>query len=89
MRKTKVKSAEDSVANPDTIAAIKELENDLPWEERTSMMMGAKKSELLLELSVGKEPWEQCPDVWKTKAMFFQWMRGQMRRAWSRHPVKV
>ena len=35
------------------------------------------------------EPWEQCPDVWKTKAAFFQWMRGQMRRAWSRHPVKV
>ena len=35
------------------------------------------------------EPWEQCPDVWKTEATFFQWMRGQMRRAWSRHPVKV
>ena len=35
------------------------------------------------------EPWEQCPDVWKTKPAFFQWMRGQMRRAWSRHPVKV
>ncbi len=35
------------------------------------------------------EPWEQCPDVWKTKAAFFQWMRGQMRKAWSRHPVKV
>jgi len=37
----------------------------------------------------GKEPWEQCPTVWKTKAQFFQWMRGQMRKAWSRHPVKV
>ena len=37
----------------------------------------------------GLEPWEQCPDVWKTKASFFQWIRGQMRRAWSRHPVKV
>jgi hypothetical protein len=35
------------------------------------------------------EPWEQCPDVWKTKAAFFQWVRGQMRRAWARHPVKV
>ncbi len=35
------------------------------------------------------EPWQQCPDVWKSKAQFFQWMRGQMRRAWSRHPVKV
>ena len=39
--------------------------------------------------STNLEPWEQCPDVWKTKATFFQWMRGQMRRAWSRHPVKV
>ena len=37
----------------------------------------------------GLEPWEQCPTVWKTKAAFFLWMRGQMRRAWSRHPVKV
>ena len=35
------------------------------------------------------EPWQQCPDVWKTEAEFFQWMRGQMRRAWARHPVKV
>lgn len=36
-----------------------------------------------------KEPWEECPDVWKSKAAFFNWMRGQMRRAWSRHPVKI
>ncbi len=35
------------------------------------------------------EPWQQCPDVWPTKPAFFQWMRGQMRRAWARHPVKV
>ncbi len=43
----------------------------------------------MLAKPVPLEPWEQCPDVWKTKAAFFQWMRGQMRRAWSRHPVKV
>lgn len=35
------------------------------------------------------EPWEQCPTVWKTKAAFFNWLRGSMRRAWARHPVKV
>ncbi len=35
------------------------------------------------------EPWQQCPTVWKTEAAFFIWMRGQMRRAWSRHPVKI
>tara|TARA_R110000772_G_scaffold145332_1_gene255166 strand:+ start:960 stop:1547 length:588 start_codon:yes stop_codon:yes gene_type:complete len=33
-------------------------------------------------------PWEQLPDVWETKAQYFQWLRGQMRKAWSRHPVK-
>lgn len=35
-----------------------------------------------------KEPWEECPEVWKTRAAYFNWIRGQMRRAWSRHPVK-
>lgn len=55
------------------------------------MMMPSKPvkiSALKVEM-VGKEPWEQCPDVWKSEAEFFQWMRGQMRRAWARHPVKV
>ena len=33
-------------------------------------------------------PWEQLPDVWKTEAAYFQWLRGQMRKAWSRHPIK-
>jgi hypothetical protein len=35
------------------------------------------------------QPWEQLPSVWKTKAAYFQWLRGQMRKAWSRHPIKV
>jgi hypothetical protein len=34
------------------------------------------------------EPWEECPEVWATQAQYFQWMRGQMRKAWSRHAVK-
>ena len=33
-------------------------------------------------------PWEQLPEVWKTEAAYFQWLRGQMRKAWSRHPIK-
>ncbi len=37
---------------------------------------------------VPKEPWQECPEVWKTQAAYFNWIRGQMRRAWSRHPVK-
>lgn len=36
-----------------------------------------------------KEPWEECPEVWPTQAKYFEWIRGQMRRAWSRHPVKI
>lgn len=35
------------------------------------------------------EPWEQCPDVWKNEAQYFNWIRGAMRKAWCRHPVKV
>jgi hypothetical protein len=34
-------------------------------------------------------PWECCPTVWKSEAAYFTWIRGQMRRAWSRHPVKI
>lgn len=35
------------------------------------------------------EPWQQCPDVWPTEASYFNWIRGAMRKAWCRHPVKV
>lgn len=35
------------------------------------------------------EPWEQLPDVWPTEASYFNWIRGAMRKAWCRHPVKV
>jgi 5-methylcytosine-specific restriction endonuclease McrA len=40
-------------------------------------------------MSKRKEPWEECPNVWKTPASYFQWIRGQMRLAWKRHPVKL
>lgn len=35
------------------------------------------------------EPWEQLPSVWKTKAAYFKWITNQIRKAWSRHPIKV
>jgi len=66
--------------------------HDLPWEEQTSQMLPTDKAldvEWAKQASATLEPWEQCPDVWKTKPAFFQWVRGQMRRAWARHPVKV
>ncbi len=66
------------------------IKDDLPWEEQTSMTQPRPEGGLLVVDPVSPlEPWEQCPTVWKTKPAFFQWMRGQMRRAWSRHPVKV
>jgi 5-methylcytosine-specific restriction endonuclease McrA len=40
-------------------------------------------------MSERPEPWEYLPEIWSTKAAYFTWLRGQMRRAWSRHPVKV
>jgi hypothetical protein len=36
-----------------------------------------------------KEPWEEVPEVWATPSAYFTWLRGQLRRAWARHPVKV
>jgi len=35
-----------------------------------------------------KEPWEELPEVWPTQSAYFEWIRGQMRRAWARHPIK-
>jgi hypothetical protein len=36
------------------------------------------------------EPWEEFPEIWKTKSAFFTWMRGNLRRAlWERYPPKI
>lgn len=35
-----------------------------------------------------KEPWELYPSLWKTQAEFFVYLRGQLRRIWSRYPAK-
>lgn len=37
-----------------------------------------------------KELWELYPHIWKTKAAFFNYVRGAIRRAlWERFPVKL
>jgi 5-methylcytosine-specific restriction endonuclease McrA len=34
--------------------------------------------------------WDKYPEIWKTQASFFSWMRGGIRRSlWSKHPVKL
>ena len=35
-------------------------------------------------------PWEEFPSVWPTKASFFSWLRGCLRRAvWEKYPPKI
>lgn len=36
-----------------------------------------------------QEPWEVYPELWKTKAAFFSWLRGNLRKAvWEKYPPK-
>jgi 5-methylcytosine-specific restriction endonuclease McrA len=35
------------------------------------------------------EPWELYPGIWKSKAAFFTYLRGQLRLTWSRYPAKL
>lgn len=35
------------------------------------------------------KPWEDVPDLWKNEKAYCNWLRGQIRRMWSRHPVKT
>lgn len=35
------------------------------------------------------KPWLDVPEVWKDEQAFLNWMRSQIRRVWSRHPIKV
>lgn len=35
-------------------------------------------------------PWESYPHIWKTKAAFFSWLRGGLRRGlWEKYPPKL
>lgn len=34
-------------------------------------------------------PWEELPKVWKTESAFWVWMKGVIRKGWSRHPIKL
>lgn len=36
-----------------------------------------------------REPWENHPEIWKTKAAFFTYLRGGIRQIWSRYPAKL
>ena len=36
-----------------------------------------------------KSPWEELPNVWATEAKFWAWVRGVLRKGWSRHPIRT
>lgn len=36
-----------------------------------------------------KKPWEVEGVPWKTEGAFWAWVRGVLRKGWSRHPVKI
>lgn len=35
------------------------------------------------------EPWEAFPSIWKSKSAYFTWLRGSLRRVWSKYPAKL
>jgi hypothetical protein len=43
---------------------------------------------LIEEVEMSKEPWKVKGAPWKTEAAFYSWIRSQLRRGWSRHPIK-
>lgn len=39
--------------------------------------------------SKSKEPWEAYPNIWKSPAAFWAYLRGGIRSIWSRYPGKL
>jgi hypothetical protein len=35
-----------------------------------------------------KEVWKTYPQIWKTKAQYFTWLRGGLRKLWSDYPAR-
>lgn len=35
------------------------------------------------------DPWKIPNSPWKDEKAYFNWLRGSIRRIWSRHPVKI
>jgi len=37
--------------------------------------------------NITNEPWKDPHSIWKTRAAFFSWIRGQLRRSWMHYPI--
>ena len=35
------------------------------------------------------KPWEDVPDIWEDEQAYCNWLRSQVRRMWTRHPIKT
>lgn len=44
---------------------------------------------MLLSKKTAKKPWLVPGVPWKTESAFWVWVRGILRKGWSRHPVKL
>lgn len=38
---------------------------------------------------MSKKPWKDVPHIWKDEKAYLNWLRGQVRRMWSRAPIKI
>ena len=36
-----------------------------------------------------QKPWECNPNPWNSEAKFIGWVRGVLRKGWSKHPLKI
>jgi hypothetical protein len=36
-----------------------------------------------------KKPWLEVPEIWKTEAAYWTWMKGVFRKGWNHHPIKI
>lgn len=40
-------------------------------------------------MASAKQPWEEEGSPWKSEAAFLAWVRGVLRKGWSKHPIKL
>lgn len=38
---------------------------------------------------MNRNPWDDCKTIWKDEKAYYTWLRGSVRRIWSKHPVKI
>lgn len=52
-------------------------------------MHGRKQKRSYMDSTKTKKPWTVLGVPWKTESAFWGWVRGVLRKGWSKHPVKL